>query len=152
MSEPKKELNKAVCVESKEDSTSYEINLPLGYHREGVVYHLKEADLAIAQDMIDTIIDTGFHALHPIEPESTDIDQLRDYVGKRLCLVGNIRVHTLSVGTPEEIRSLVADRIKRFGHQGAYCVGASNSVPNYVSLENYKAMLQASADFGKIPT
>ena len=59
MSEPKKELSKAVCVESKEDSTSYEINLPLGYHREGVVYHLKEADLAIAQDMIDTIIDTA---------------------------------------------------------------------------------------------
>ena len=59
MSEPKKELNKAVCVESKEDSTSYEINLPLSYHREGVVYHLKEADLAIAQDMIDTIIDTA---------------------------------------------------------------------------------------------
>ena len=59
MSEPKKELNKAVCVESKEDSTSYEINLPLGYYGEGVVYHLKEADLALAQDMIQTIIDTA---------------------------------------------------------------------------------------------
>ena len=59
MSEPKKERNKAVCVESKEDSTSFEINLPLGYHRAGVVYHLKAADLAIAQDMIDTIIDTA---------------------------------------------------------------------------------------------
>ena len=56
MSEPKK-LNKAVCVESKEDSTSYEIDLPIGHHQ--IVYHLREADLAVAQDMLNTIIDSA---------------------------------------------------------------------------------------------
>ena len=34
--------------------------------------------------------------------------------------------------------------------QGAYCVGSSNSVPNYVPLVNYEAMMAASAEFGRI--
>lgn len=101
--------------------------------------------------LLDTIMATGFHALHPIEPESLDIDQVRRRVGKRLCLIGNISVHLLSTGTPAQIRELVRDRVQRFGHEGAYVVGSSNSVPNYVPFENYLAMLSASAEFGRIP-
>jgi len=111
------------------------------------IYH-SDGDL---DQMLDSIIDAGFVALHPVEPESMDIYALRERVGTRLCLLGNIRVHTLATSTPDEVRDLVRDRILRLGHEGAYCVGSSNSVPNYVPLENYKAMLQASADYGVIP-
>ena len=41
MSEPKKELSKAVCVESKKDSTSYEISLP-AHLPNGIGCHLRE--------------------------------------------------------------------------------------------------------------
>jgi len=71
-------------------------------------------------------------------------------VGKQLCLLGNIRVHSLATGTPQEIAALVKNRLVRLGYQGAYCVGSSNSIPDYVPLENYKAMLQTSARYGKI--
>jgi uroporphyrinogen decarboxylase len=110
------------------------------------IYH-SDGDLT---PMLDTIMDSGFCALHPIEPESMDIYQVRERVGSRLCLLGNIRVHTLSVGTQEEVRELVRDRVLNLGHKGAYCVGSSNSVPNYVPLENYEAMLSASAQHGAI--
>jgi uroporphyrinogen decarboxylase len=110
------------------------------------IYH-SDGDLT---RMIQTIADAGFCALHPIEPESMDIYELRKRVGTRLCLLGNIRVHTLATGTPEQIRELVRDRIVNLGREGAYCVGSSNSIPNYVPLENYKAMLQASADYGAL--
>jgi len=102
------------------------------------------------ESMIDTIIDVGFNALHPIEPESMDIYDLRHRVGNRLCLIGNIRVHSLATESPEAIRELVRDRIVNLGYHGAYCVGSSNSVPNYVPVENYRAMLEADAEFGKI--
>jgi uroporphyrinogen decarboxylase len=117
-----------------------ELDKPIIYHSDG--------DLS---SVIDTILETGFHALHPIEPESMDIYALRGKVGKRLCLVGNICVNTLSIGTPGEVRDLVKDRIERLGYQGAYCVGSSNSVPNYVQPDNYAAMLEASAEFGRCP-
>ena len=118
-----------------------EMGKPFIYHSDG--------DLS---EMIGTIIDTGFNALHPIEPESMDIYELRKRIGKKLCLLGNIRVHSLSTETPEAIRELVIDRVVNLGYSGAYCVGSSNSIPNYVPLENYKAMLQASADFGLVPS
>ena len=111
------------------------------------IYH-SDGELA---NVLDVILDCGFDGLHPIEPESMDIYELRRRVGKRLCLLGNIRVHTLATGTPTEIRDLVRDRVQRLGHEGAYCVGASNSVPNYVPIENYAAMLEASAEFGAVP-
>jgi len=112
-----------------------------------IIYH-SDGDLS---SMIDTIVETGFDALHPIEPESMDIYALRGRIGKRLCLVGNICVNTLSIGSREEIRALVGDRIERLGHEGAYCVGSSNSVPNYVPFESYKLMLQTSAELGHCP-
>lgn len=110
------------------------------------IYH-SDGDLTC---MLDTIIDSGFNALHPIEPESMDIYEVRKKVGKKLCLLGNIRVHTLSTGTRQEIRDLVKDRIYNLGKQGAYCVGSSNSVPNYIPIANYREMLLTSAEYGKI--
>ena len=100
--------------------------------------------------LIDMIIETGFNALHPIEPESMDIYKVREMVGNRLCLLGNIRVHTLSVGTQDEIAELVKDRVLNLGHSGAYCVGSSNSIPDYIPLENYKTMIRTSNLYGEI--
>jgi uroporphyrinogen decarboxylase len=119
----------------------HEADKPFIYHSDGDMTAL-----------LDMIVDCGIHALHPVEPESMDIYQLRKRVIGKLCLLGNIRVHTLSTAGPDEIRELVRDRIENLGYEGAYCVGSSNSVPNYVPLENYKAMLQASADFGVMPS
>lgn len=112
-----------------------------------IIYH-SDGDL---NPLLDTILETGFHALHPVEPESMDIYALRRRVGRRLCLLGNISVNTLTVGSRREVRELVRDRVQRLGHDGAYCVGSSNSVPHYVPLANYRAMLEASAEFGLAP-
>jgi len=112
-----------------------------------VIYH-SDGDLT---PVLDDILGAGFDALHPIEPESMDIYALRERVGRRLCLVGNISVNTLSVGTREDVRALVKDRVTRLGYEGAYCVGSSNSVPNYVPYANYLALLEASAEFAGVP-
>ena len=34
---------------------------------------------------------------------------------------------------------------------GGYCVGSSNSVTNYVPLPNFKAMLEATFEYGNYP-
>jgi uroporphyrinogen decarboxylase len=112
-----------------------------------VIYH-SDGDMT---PVLEDILEAGFDALHPIEPESMDIYDLRRRVGRRLCLVGNISVNTLSIGSPEEIRALVKDRVTRLGYEGAYCVGSSNSVPNYVPFENYLALLEASAEYAPVP-
>lgn len=113
---------------------------PFLYHSDGNLW-----------PFLDAIVDFGADALHPIEPEALDIYEMRAATRGKLCLLGNIRVDTLSRGTPAEIRKLTRDRVTRLGHEGAYCVGSSNSVPDYVPLANYQAMLKASADYGTLP-
>jgi uroporphyrinogen decarboxylase len=115
--------------------------LPYIYHSDGRVY-----------DVIDDLIECGFHALHPCERASTDIDRVkREYAG-RLCLCGNIDLDsTLTLGTPDDVEEEVKTRIRTIGPGGGYCCGSSNSVPEYVPIDNFRAMIAAVAKYGTYP-
>ena len=43
------------------------------------------------------------------------------------------------------------ERIRTLAPGGGYCVSSSNSVTEYVPLENYKAMLAATLRYGTYP-
>ena len=47
----------------------------------------------------------------------------------------------------EELKSLIRD----VGPGGGYCVGSSNTVTNYVPLENYRAMIDTTLEYGQYP-
>ncbi len=79
-----------------------------------------------------------------------DIKEVRKRVGKRLGIIGNIRVHTLATGSKQQIQDLVMDIIKNYGMEGGYALGSSNSIPNYVPLENYLTMLETNSKYGWI--
>lgn len=102
--------------------------------------------------ILGDLIACGIHAIQPIEPKAMDIVALkRDYAG-RLCLVGNIDLsYTLTLGTPDDVRAEVRERIRTVGPGGGYCVGSSNSVTNYVPLANFTAMLEATFAYGCYP-
>ena len=102
--------------------------------------------------ILEDLIACGVKVIQPIEPKGMDIISLkRDYCG-RLCLVGNIDLgSTLTLGTPEEVRAEVHQHIRDLAPGGGYCVGSSNSVTNYVPLANFKAMLEATFEYGTYP-
>ncbi|HIQ20152.1 MAG TPA: hypothetical protein EYH34_02785 [Planctomycetes bacterium] len=103
-------------------------------------------------DVLDDLLACGYHALHPCEPASMDIVQLKRRYGDRLCLMGNINLdRTLCLGTPEEVEEEVRLRIRTVAPGGRYCCGSSNSVPEYVPFENYMAMLRAIRRYGVYP-
>jgi uroporphyrinogen decarboxylase len=106
------------------------------------VYH-SDGDLT---EVLDDIVACGFNGLHPIEPKAMDIHKVKRTHGDRLCLLGNIELDRLSRGTPEEVKALVRKNIREVGQDGGYCVGSSNSVTDYVPLENFKAMLEAALE------
>ncbi len=115
--------------------------LPYLYHSDGQLY-----------DVIDDLIACGFNALHPCEPASMDMVELKRKYGGRLCLCGNINLDsTLTLGTPAEVAEEVKLRIRTVGPGGGYCCGSSNSVPEYVPYDNYLAMIEAVKKFGKYP-
>ena len=107
-------------------------NKPLIYHTDGILY-----------DVFDKIIECGVDAIHPIEPKAMNIADVKQRYGNKLCLIGNIDVDLLSRGTVHEIRNNVIKNVEEAGFDGGYCVGSGNSIPEYVKLENYIAMIEA---------
>lgn len=108
-----------------------ECGVPMLYHTDGKLW-----------EVFDDFREIGISAIHPLEPNSMDAVEVKRKVGDKFCLIGNIEVDLLSRGTPEQVRALVRDRIEKLGYNGGYCVGSSNTVPEYVNPVNYKAMIE----------
>lgn len=121
---------------SKIGNLAKRYNKPLIYHSDGILY-----------DVMDKIIECGVCALHPIEPKAMDIKEMKSRYGDKICLIGNIDVDVLSRGTTDEVRKNVFENISTVGANGGYCVGSGNSVPEYVKVENYIAMLETVKDY-----
>jgi uroporphyrinogen decarboxylase len=102
--------------------------------------------------LMDDIIDAGFNAFNPIEPIAMDIRALKERVGDRLSLIGNVDLsYTLTRGTPEEVRAEVRGLIRDLAPGGGYALASANSVPEYVPWENFVAMHAAWVDYGRYP-
>jgi uroporphyrinogen decarboxylase len=89
--------------------------------------------------------------LHPLEPEAMALSDLKQRIGERVCLVGNISVDRLSRGAPDEIDALVAQAIRTAGPGGGYMVASSNSVTSYCKVANVRAMVNAVQRYGHYP-
>lgn len=114
-----------------------ERNVPFALHSDG--------DLTpILQD----IVDCGFRAIHPVEPQAMDAWRVKAKWGDRLCLLGNIDVDLLARGTPQQIAEAVRRNIDMLGRDGGYCVGSANSVTYYVPLANFVAMIETGLSYG----
>jgi uroporphyrinogen decarboxylase len=119
-------------------------------HEKGklVIYH---SDGAL-QEVMEDISDCGFDGLNPFEPKAMDINEVKRQYGSRIALLCNIDLgYTLTLGTPEEVREEVRQRIHDLAPGGGYAVASSNSVPEYVPFANFNAMREATFEFGEYP-
>jgi len=114
--------------------------LPFMFHTDGNVV-----------EVLGDIIDAGVKGLHPIEPAAMDIRDIKKKVGDKLCLLGNIDMDVMARGTPSEVEELVKRNLKEIAPGGGYIVGSSNSVPEYIPLENYNAMRETALKYGRYP-
>ena len=118
-----------------------EYDMPFLYHSDGDI-----------REVLPDLIDCGVNAIQPVEPKAMDIRELKKEFGKKLAFIGNVDLgYTLTRGTPDEVREEVKGLIRDLAPGGGYCIGSSNSIPNYVPLENYKAMLEAAKTYGEYP-
>jgi uroporphyrinogen decarboxylase len=114
--------------------------LPFIYHTDGRVW-----------DVVPDLIALGVDALHPIETNAMDINEVKRRYGHQLALIGNIDPNTLGLGTPDQVRAEVRQRIKDLAPGGGYAVGASPGIAYYMRMENYEEMRRCVFEEGVYP-
>jgi uroporphyrinogen-III decarboxylase len=73
-----------------------------------------------------------------------DPARVKKEFGDRLCFWGSIdEQYTLPFGTPEQVRSEVADRLGSLGRSGGLILGPTHHVQLDTPLENFWAMVHA---------
>jgi uroporphyrinogen-III decarboxylase len=101
---------------------------------------------------MDDLLSLGIAGLHPIEKGAMDIVEVKRRYGDRLCILGNVDLNILGMGTPTEVETEVRYLIDNVGPGGGYIVSSGNSLAAYVLPENVLAMSAAIDAHGSYPT
>jgi uroporphyrinogen decarboxylase len=102
------------------------------------------------ESIMEDLLACGISAIHPNEPLSVDIVELKRKLGDRLAFVGNVDVDLLARGTPELVAQATRILIEKVGPGGGFTLGSGNSIAPYTVMENYRAMLNTVRDHGQI--
>ena len=69
-------------------------------------------------------------------------------LGKKFCLSGGLPNVLLSMGAPDEVKAHCRKLIETIGAEGGYIMDASAIMQNDTSIENLKAMTEATLEYG----
>ena len=97
---------------------------------------------------VDDLLTLGIAGLHPNEKGAVDIREMKRRYGGRLCLLGNVDLNILGIGTPQEVDDEVRELIRDVGPGGGYIVTSGNSLAGYLKPENVLALAEAVQRYG----
>jgi uroporphyrinogen decarboxylase len=91
----------------------------------------------------DIIDDMKFNAKHSYEDTILPVEDAYEKYGKRIAVLGGLDLDFVCRSTPEEVYKRAKAMIERTVARGGYALGTGNSIPDYVPIENYLAMIRA---------
>ena len=95
--------------------------------------------------IMDDAIAIGINAKHSNEDVIAPFDTWIERYGDRIGLLGGIDVDILCQKSPTEIVAIVKERGTRFrAAANGYALGSGNSIPDYVPVAGYLAMIDAA--------
>jgi uroporphyrinogen decarboxylase len=109
-------------------------------HERGLAYCLHSCG-NLATIMEDLIEDVKIDAKHSYEDVIIPVEDFQARYGQRIGVIGGLDVDRLAAGTPAQVRARARQLIEICGGRGRYVLGSGNSIPNYIPVENYLAMV-----------
>lgn len=106
---------------------------PAILHSCGNIYGLLE-------EIID---DLGYDAKHSFEDVILPVEEVWQQWGGRIAILGGIDMDFLATRTPAEVAARAARLLELTGSKG-YALGSGNSIPPFIPVENYLAMIGAA--------
>ncbi len=96
-------------------------------------------------DVMDELITLGIQAKHSNEDIIAPFDEWIARYNDRIGLLGGIDLDLLCVHTPAETYQTVLERGRHYRATArGWALGSGNSIPDYVPVENYLAMIRAA--------
>ncbi len=109
-------------------------------HERGLPYFLHSCGnlAAILDDLID---DVGIDAKHSFENAIMPVEEFQRRYGPRTGALGGVDIDILARASPEGVRAEVRRLVDVCGPRGRFAIGSGNSIPSYIPVENYLAMV-----------
>lgn len=95
-------------------------------------------------DIMDEVIALGINAKHSNEDAIAPYEKWIELYSSRIGLLGGIDLDILCQKPPDEVVAIVRERGRRYRATAqGYALGSGNSIPDYVPVEGYLAMVRA---------
>ena len=96
--------------------------------------------------MDDIVDDIRYDGRHSYEDNIMAVEDFYEKYHDRVAVIGGIDVNFIVTRTKEEVKERSAKMLERVASRGGYALGTGNSVPEYIPIDNYLAMLSAAYD------
>ena len=110
-------------------------------HDEGRPYFLHSCGRIL--DIMDALIhDVQIDGKHSFEDSIIPVQEFQKQYGDQIAVLGGVDINILAAGTPAQVRQKTRQLIEECGSRGRYAIGSGNSVPSYIPVQNYLAMVE----------
>jgi len=110
-------------------------------HERGLPYFLHSCG-NIEAVMPDLIEDVGIDGKHSFEDAVVRAEDFQERHGGRIAVLGGVDINILAASTPSDVRARTRRLIETCGPRGRFAVGSGNSIPDYIPVANYLAMVE----------
>jgi uroporphyrinogen decarboxylase len=115
-------------------------------HAKGLPYFLHSCGNLM--QIMDTLIDdVRIDGKHSYEDAIIPVNEFQARFGDRIACLGGVDINILAAGTPDDVRRRTRWLMETCGGRGRYAVGSGNSIPSYIPLQNYLAMVDEGVGF-----
>ena len=99
-------------------------------------------------EIMDVVIDDlKLDGKHSFEDGIVPVEEAYETWHDRIAIMGGIDVDFLARKSPSEIYLRASKLLELTFDTGGFALGSGNSIPDYVPVENYLAMIRAAVDF-----
>ncbi|MCP4310121.1 MAG: hypothetical protein GY790_02560 [Bacteroidetes bacterium] len=100
------------------------------------------------KDIMDIVIDDlKLDGKHSYEDGIYPVEDAYALWHDRIAIMGGIDMDFLARKSPEEIYARSMNLLELTFERGGFALGSGNSIPDYIPMDNYLAMLRSAADF-----
>ena len=117
-------------------------------------FHSKDMPIILhscgcVKELIPYFIEAGFSCLQPLEVKAgMDVRELKRKYGDKLSFMGGIDVRLMRADDPNLIEKEIKDKFSVAKKGGGYIYHSDHSIPNDVSFQQYKRVMELVRQYG----